>query len=42
MYLLALAYRTLDLEDAKRRRGTVRDFVEPKLSAVLRWCKKLK
>lgn len=41
MYLLALAYRTLDLEDAKRRKRTVRDFVEPKLSVILRWCKRL-
>lgn len=41
MYLLALAYRTLDLENTKRRKRTVRDFVEPKLYGVLRWCKKL-
>lgn len=41
MYLMALAYRTLDLEDEKRKKWTVRNIVEPKLSSVLRWCKKL-
>ncbi|KAF8410174.1 hypothetical protein HHK36_002696 [Tetracentron sinense] len=41
MYLLALAYRTLDLEDAKRRKQTVRNIVEPKLFRILSWCKKL-
>ncbi|RWR81446.1 DnaJ domain-containing protein [Cinnamomum micranthum f. kanehirae] len=41
MYLLALAYRTLDLEDAKRRKHTVRDILEPKLFTLLQWCKKL-
>lgn len=41
IYLLALAYRTLDIEDAKRRKQTVKDFMEPKLHSVLRWCKKL-
>ncbi|THG12215.1 uncharacterized protein LOC114277068 [Camellia sinensis] len=41
MYLLALAYRTLDLEDAKRRKQTVRDNVERKLSGIISWCRKL-
>ncbi|XP_042509455.1 uncharacterized protein LOC122085080 [Macadamia integrifolia] len=41
MYLVALAYRTLDLEDARRRKRTVRDIIEPKLFSILRWCKKL-
>ncbi|KAK1275728.1 hypothetical protein QJS04_geneDACA001632 [Acorus gramineus] len=41
VYLLALAYRTLDLEDTKRKQQTVRDFIKPKLSNMLRWCKKI-
>ncbi|KAJ4967074.1 hypothetical protein NE237_018923 [Protea cynaroides] len=41
MYLVTLAYRTLDLEDARRRKRMVRDIVEPKLHSILRWCKKL-
>ncbi|KAL5556840.1 hypothetical protein UlMin_039076 [Ulmus minor] len=41
MYLLALAYRTLDLEDAKKRKGIVRDAVERQLFRMLGWCKKL-
>ncbi|KAI3953213.1 hypothetical protein MKX01_042208 [Papaver californicum] len=41
MYLLTLAYRSLDLEDAKRRKRTVKDIVEPKLLNIFRWCKKL-
>ncbi|GMY11869.1 chaperone protein dnaj [Fagus crenata] len=41
MYLLALAYRTLDLEDAKRRRRTVRDIVEQQLFKILSWYKKI-
>nr|CAN81456.1 hypothetical protein VITISV_039225 [Vitis vinifera] len=40
MYLLALAYRTLDLEDARRRKRTVRNIVEGKLFRILSWCKK--
>ncbi|XP_077233761.1 chaperone DnaJ-domain superfamily protein [Tasmannia lanceolata] len=40
MYLMALAYKTLDLEEAKRRK-TVTDIVGPKLFSILRWCKKL-
>lgn len=41
IYLLALAYRTLDLEYAKRRKQATRDFIEGKLLRVLSWCKKL-
>ncbi|XP_059594654.1 uncharacterized protein LOC100261169 isoform X2 [Vitis vinifera] len=41
MYLLALAYRTLDLEDARRRKRTVRNIVEGKLFRILSWCKKM-
>ncbi|XP_058069951.1 uncharacterized protein LOC131219010 isoform X2 [Magnolia sinica] len=41
MYLLALAYRTLDIEDAKRSKRTFRNILEPKLFSVLHWCKKL-
>lgn len=41
MYLLALAYRTLDLEEAKRRKLTMRGIVEGNLFRILRWCKKL-
>lgn len=41
MYLLGLAYRTLDLEDAKRRKRTVRNIVEGKLFRILSWCKKM-
>ncbi|KAI8542062.1 hypothetical protein RHMOL_Rhmol08G0109600 [Rhododendron molle] len=41
IYLLALAYRTLDLEDAKRRKQSMKDIVEGKLSGIITWCKKL-
>ncbi|XP_052195005.1 uncharacterized protein LOC127803042 [Diospyros lotus] len=41
MYLLALAYRTLDLEDAKRRNRTVLGIVQGKFSGIISWCKKL-
>lgn len=40
MYLLALAYRTLDIEDSKRRKRTVRNLVESQLFRILHWCKK--
>lgn len=40
MYLLALAYRTLDIENA-RRKQTVKGIVEAKMSRVLSWCKRL-
>ncbi|KAF5451271.1 hypothetical protein F2P56_026388 [Juglans regia] len=41
MYLLAIAYRTLDLEDVKRKKRTVRDVIEGQLFRVLSWCKKI-
>ncbi|KAJ0041394.1 hypothetical protein Pint_27939 [Pistacia integerrima] len=41
MYLLALAYRTLDLEDAKRRKRTFRDIFDVQMFRILSWCKKL-
>ncbi|MFS8033229.1 putative DnaJ domain, Chaperone J-domain superfamily [Helianthus anomalus] len=41
MYLLALAYRTLDIEETKKKKQTIRDIVEGKMSEVYNWCKKL-
>ncbi|KAJ7944495.1 Chaperone protein DnaJ [Quillaja saponaria] len=41
MYLLSLAYRTLDLEDAKIRKRTLRNVLEGQLFKILHWCKKL-
>lgn len=41
VYLLALAYRTLDIEDVKRRKQTVRGVVEGQVFRLLSWCKKL-
>lgn len=41
MYLLALAYRTLDIEAARRKKATLRDVVEGKILRVLNWCKKV-
>ncbi|GJR12069.1 chaperone DnaJ-domain superfamily protein [Tanacetum coccineum] len=41
IYLLALAYRTLDLEDIKRKKQTFRDLAEGKMSKMYNWCKKL-
>ncbi|XWS29729.1 hypothetical protein CRYUN_Cryun24cG0055400 [Craigia yunnanensis] len=41
MYLLALAYRTLDIEDAKIRKQTIWDIAEEKLFRILCLCKKL-
>ncbi|XP_057960510.1 uncharacterized protein LOC131152701 [Malania oleifera] len=41
IYLLTLAYRTLDREEAKRKRRNLKDFVEGKLVRLLTWCKKL-
>ncbi|XP_072952529.1 uncharacterized protein [Typha angustifolia] len=40
MYLLALAYRSLDLEEAKRRRWNVKNFFKSNLYYILHWCKK--
>lgn len=41
IYLVALAYRTLDIEDAKRKQQTITDIVGGKMSEVYNWCKKL-
>ncbi|XVF59314.1 hypothetical protein PTKIN_Ptkin07bG0265900 [Pterospermum kingtungense] len=41
MYLLALAYRTLDIEDAKLRKQTICENIEGKLFRILSLCKKL-
>lgn len=41
MYLLALAYRTLDIEDLRRGKRTIKDRVEAKMSRVFSWCKKV-
>ncbi|KAL2528365.1 Chaperone DnaJ-domain superfamily protein [Forsythia ovata] len=37
MYLLALAYRTLDIENSRRRKQTVKSIVEAKMFKVLNW-----
>lgn len=39
MYLLALAYRTLDIEDARLRRRSIKDIVASQMLRVVRWCK---
>ncbi|KAK9053268.1 hypothetical protein SSX86_029901 [Deinandra increscens subsp. villosa] len=41
MYLLALAYRTLDIEETRRKNQKIRDIVGGKMSEVYNWCKKL-
>nr|XP_043608094.1 chaperone protein DnaJ [Erigeron canadensis] len=41
VYLLALAYRTLDIEDAKRKKHKIRDLVGGTLAEAYNWCKKL-
>ncbi|XP_010531290.1 PREDICTED: uncharacterized protein LOC104807621 [Tarenaya hassleriana] len=41
IYLLTIAYRTLDLEDEKRRKHSVVGIIEGRLSKALDWCKKL-
>ncbi|GAB4846923.1 hypothetical protein Ancab_025933 [Ancistrocladus abbreviatus] len=41
VYLLALAYRTLDIENVQRRKQTIRDIVQGNLFKVFSWCKKL-
>ncbi|KNA10188.1 hypothetical protein SOVF_146710 isoform A [Spinacia oleracea] len=41
VYLLALAYRTLDLENARLTKRTFWDIAEGKLFKMLHWCKKL-
>ncbi|KAF5197904.1 Chaperone dnaj-domain superfamily protein [Thalictrum thalictroides] len=40
VYLLGLAYRTLDLEDARKRKWRVKDIVEPRLFSFLHWFKR--
>ncbi|CAN1815144.1 DnaJ homolog subfamily C member 16 [Linum perenne] len=40
MYLLALAYRTLDIEHAKRNKRRMTDVVGNQLLRALQWCKK--
>lgn len=41
VYLLALAYRSLDIEDVKRRKQTVGGVVQGQLFRLLSWCKRL-
>ncbi|CAN8229063.1 unnamed protein product [Cochlearia groenlandica] len=41
IYLLTLAYRTLDLEDEKRRKRSIVEMIEARLYQALDWCKKL-
>ncbi|KAJ4880208.1 Chaperone DnaJ-domain superfamily protein [Raphanus sativus] len=40
IYLLTLAYRTLDLEDERRRKRSIVGIIEARLSKTLDWCKK--
>ncbi|XP_021714417.1 uncharacterized protein LOC110682394 isoform X1 [Chenopodium quinoa] len=41
VYLLALAYRTLDIENARRTKQTFWDITQGKLFKMFKWCKKL-
>lgn len=41
IYLFGLAYRTLDIENARRRKQTIKDKVEEKMSKLFSWCQKL-
>ncbi|XP_022977331.1 uncharacterized protein LOC111477682 isoform X1 [Cucurbita maxima] len=41
MYLIALAYRTLDIEDARLRKQGIRDTIKGQLFRILNWSKKL-
>ncbi|KAK3149260.1 hypothetical protein QOZ80_3AG0215020 [Eleusine coracana subsp. coracana] len=41
MYLIALAYRSLDLEDARRRQWSISNFLQSQLSHIHQLCKKL-
>ncbi|XP_038881458.1 uncharacterized protein LOC120072979 isoform X2 [Benincasa hispida] len=41
MYLIALAYRTLDIQDARMRKQTIRDTIKGQLFRILNWSKKL-
>ncbi|CAL9056681.1 uncharacterized protein LOC135581321 isoform X1 [Musa acuminata AAA Group] len=41
IYFVALAYRTLDLEHAKRSRWSITNFVVPYIFSITRWWQKL-
>ncbi|KAK6796760.1 hypothetical protein RDI58_004461 [Solanum bulbocastanum] len=41
MYLLALAYRTLDIEHSRRNKQRMKDLMELNLSRIFSWCKRL-
>ncbi|KAG2319127.1 hypothetical protein Bca4012_054617 [Brassica carinata] len=41
IYLLTLAYRTLDLEDERRRKRSIVGIIAARLSKTLDWCKEL-
>ncbi|KAG9160331.1 hypothetical protein Leryth_022654 [Lithospermum erythrorhizon] len=41
IYLLSLAYRTLDLEDSRRKKQNIKDILGAKMFRILGWCKKL-
>ncbi|KAG6398208.1 hypothetical protein SASPL_139663 [Salvia splendens] len=41
VYLLGLAYRTLDIEDVRRRKRRLKDIVESEISRVATWFRKV-
>lgn len=41
VYLLALAYRTLDIENTRRMKRTIKEVAEGNLFKIFSWCKKL-
>ncbi|XP_057788659.1 uncharacterized protein LOC131005653 [Salvia miltiorrhiza] len=41
IYLLALAYRTLDIEDVRRGKKRIKDIVELEISRVVTWFRKV-
>lgn len=41
MYLLALAYKTLDIEHSRRNKLRIKDLMESNVSRILSWCKRL-
>lgn len=41
IYLLALAYRTLDIEDVRRGKKRIKDIVESEISRVFTWFRKV-
>ncbi|KAF9619669.1 hypothetical protein IFM89_007990 [Coptis chinensis] len=41
MYLFALAYRTLDLEEERKRKWRVRDILEPRIVNFIHWWKRV-